>query len=269
MNSTSEPQHPTVLLRISRLQLRLGRQAILRDISLEIRQGEYLSLVGPNGAGKTSLLKCLGRLQRGWQGCIQAAGRDLRHCTQRETARLLSYVPQATDTTIPFTCLEFVLMARYPHLSPFTTLKPADRALADEALVNTGTRELRHRRMDTLSGGERQMIMIAAALAQGAQIMLLDEPAAFLDYRHQQQIFRLLGELNRSHGTTIIAVSHDINSACRWSHRVAALRDGRLLFCRPAAEVLHPPVLHEIYNTEFVMARTPAGRQWAALEDGA
>ncbi len=255
------------LIHIRDLTLCLDGKSILRELALDVFPGECLALVGQNGAGKTSLIKCLAGIQRAGRGVIQIAGRDLRQYRPRALARRLSYVPQAEGHDIPFTCLEFVLMARYPHLSPFTTLSQTDRDLAVQCLVQTGTIALRDRPVSTLSGGERQMVAIAAALAQGAEIMLLDEPTAFLDYRHQQQVLRMLGELNRRHGLTIVAAIHDINAACRWSTRVAALCAGRILACAAPGEILQPAMLAEIYDAHFAMAAMPDGRRLAVLED--
>lgn len=256
------------LINIRDLNLRLGGKHILKDINLEVSNGKYLALVGPNGAGKTSLIKCLMGIHQSWIGHISLKGKDLRCCTRRALARDLSYVPQAEGSNTPFTCLEFALMSRYPHLSPFTTLRKNDYDLAEQCLEQTGIAALRDRPINTLSGGERQMALIAAALAQGAGAILLDEPTAFLDYHHQQRVMCLLGELNRKRGLTIITVSHDINAACRWSTHIAALRNGRLLFMKKPDEILNHAALQSIYDTRFTFARMPDGRRIACVEDG-
>ncbi len=255
------------LMQISGLNLRIDGKDILQAIDLEVWPGEFLALIGPNGAGKTSLIKCLAGLHRGWSGEIMLAGRSLRRYSRRALACRISCVSQTEESDIPFTCLEFVLMSRYPHLSPFTTLRGADRELAAQALALTGMEHLRDRRLDTLSGGERRMVMIAAALAQGAELMLLDEPTAFLDYQHQRQVLQLLGDLNRRRGLTVIAALHDINAACRWSARVAALRGGRLVACGPPADLLQPEALRAVYDAPFAFARMPDGRPLAVVED--
>lgn len=255
------------LLQMRGLSLRIGDKDILQEITLDVRPGEFLALVGPNGAGKTSLIKCMAGLYRSWQGEILLAGRDLRTFSRRATACRISYVSQTEEADIPFTCLEFVLMSRYPHLSPFTTLRRSDREAAEQALVLTGMQHLSDRRMNTLSGGERRMVMIAAALAQGADLMLLDEPTAFLDYRHQRQVLQLLGDLNRRRGLTVVTALHDINTACRWSMRVAALRDGRLVSCTPPSDLLQLEALRAVYNTSFDFIQLPSGRSLAVLED--
>jgi iron complex transport system ATP-binding protein len=148
-------------------------------------------------------------------------------------------------------------MGRYPYLRPFASISREDREAVAEALHTTGTLEFRDRRLGTLSGGERQSVYIAAALAQGADVFLLDEPTTFLDYRHQADIRDLLARVNAS-GVTIVAVTHDVNRAVLDSHRVVALREGVVVFCGPPAEVMQPDVLRRIYDTEFLLVPHPA-----------
>ena len=195
------------------LSIRLSGKYILQDVSLSAGGGDYISIIGPNGAGKTTLIKCLGRIYKDWGGSIQIDGKPINEYSTKELAQLLSYVPQAEDRTLPFNVEEFVMMGRYPHLSPFTTLKMEDREAVNNAISLTGIESLRSQLMNTLSGGERQMAFIAGALVQGAKIFLLDEPTTFLDYRHQTAVMRILKTICRETGITIIAVHHDINMA--------------------------------------------------------
>lgn len=237
---------------------RLGRKEILRDISFEVRRGEYLSIIGPNGAGKTTLLKCLDRILAGGSGEIRVAGRPLASYHQRELARRLSYVPQADGRQFPFTAEQFVLMGRYPYLSPFSSIGPEDRRAVHEALEQTGTLEFADRLLGTLSGGERQKVYIAAALAQGAETLLLDEPTTFLDYRHQTEIRDVLVRANRESKVTMVAVTHDVNRAVLDSDRILALVEGRLVFCGRPEELMTPEVLARIYQTSLVLVEHPS-----------
>jgi len=234
----------------------LAGKAILREVSFSVRRGEYLSILGPNGAGKTTLLKCIDRVLTGGSGRIEVFGRPLARFSQRELARRLSYVPQADGRVLPFTVEQFVLMGRYPYLRPFASIGREDREAVGEALRTTGTLEFKDRRLGTLSGGERQSVYIAAALAQGADVFLLDEPTTFLDYRHQAEIRDLLARVNAS-GVTIVAVTHDVNRAVLDSHRVVALREGAVVYCGPPTEVMQPDVLRRIYDTEFLLVPHP------------
>lgn len=239
------------ILSVEQLGLRLSGTVILDAVSFAVEPGEYVSVVGPNGAGKTSLIKCLCGIYPPRAGSIRLMNRDAATILPRERARMLSYVPQAEGRVFPFTAEEFVLLSRYPHLSPFTTVTPADRAAADTALQQTGTQKFRHRKLGTLSGGERQMVFIAAALAQEAPILLLDEPASFLDYRHQSEVAQLLIRLNREAGRTILTVSHNLNTAARSSSRILALKQGKPVFYGPPEQLLELAQLRTVFDTEF------------------
>jgi len=250
------PEDNTVI-RLGDFSFRLGRKDILRRVSFEVREGQYVSIVGPNGAGKTTLLKCLDRILTGGSGLIEVRGRPLDGYRQKDLARLMSYVPQADGRVFPFTVEQFVLMGRYPYLSPFSSVSPEDRQMVGEALEQTGTTEFADRQLDTLSGGERQKVYIAAALAQGAGILLLDEPTTFLDYRHQAEIRDLLVRANRKSNVTIVSVTHDVNIAALESDRIVALREGEVVFCGPPSEIMAPDVLRRIYGTGLLLVDHP------------
>ena len=259
---------PSPIVETRDFSFSFGREPVLRDVSFTVQEGEVVSIVGPNGAGKSTLLKCLDRILPGGTGSISLKGRPLHDYSQKELAALISYVPQADARALPFTVMEFVLMARYPHLSPFTSVKPADHAAAREALVVTGTEGFADRFLGTLSGGERQKVFIAAAIAQGAEVLLLDEPTTFLDPRHQDDIHRTLRRINAESGATIISVTHDINTAALFSGRVLALKAGAVAFCGPAAEIMDNSVLERIFGKRFIFAAHPvSGRRLVVPEE--
>ena len=241
----------TTAISIEKLDYFIGEQRIVDSVSFTLDAGNYLSIIGPNGAGKTSLLKCINRIYTATGGDIHVFGKLLRDYTQRELARVLSYVPQANAEYFPFSVIEFVLMGRYPHLSPFTSVGPEDRAIAEEMLERTGTTPFADRAIHTLSGGERQKVFIAAALAQGAKILLLDEPTTFLDYKHQVEVTRLLQKLNREQNVTIVSVTHDVNSAVLTSNDVLALKHGAVAFHGPPEALSQGDQLEKIYGTKF------------------
>lgn len=242
---------------IDSYSFRIGNKEILKNISFSIHEGEYVSIVGPNGAGKTTLLKCISRIHKGGRGNITVAGKRLEEYSQKELALEVSYVPQAGGRHAPFTVREFVLMGRYPYLSPFSPPKPSDTAAVREAMEVTGTSEFSERFLGTLSGGERQKVYIAAALAQEAQVLLLDEPTTFLDPKHESDIYRLLAGINRERGVTIVSVTHNINSAVLTSRTVLALKGGGVAFCGPAEEFMNEEVLRIIYEKSFSLMRHP------------
>ncbi len=243
----------TPLLEVQDLHVDLGGHPVLSGVNLSMDPGGYLSIVGPNGAGKTTLVRCLAGLLAPGSGQILLDGRPLQDLSSRERARRLAYVPQAIGGVPPFSVETFVLMGRYPHLSPFTSPRAEDHEAVRAALQRTDTTHLARRAMDQLSGGERQMVFLAAAIAQQADVLLLDEPAAFLDYRHQLQVMGTLEKLNTERGVTIVTVSHDINMAARRSKRILALRRGVCLVEGSPREILASESLQAIYDAPFRM----------------
>ncbi len=251
---TQEQKHA---VEVEQLSFEIAEKMILLDVSFRVRQAEYLSIIGPNGAGKTTLIRCLNRILRPSAGEIRIKGRRLPEYTQKELAKAVSYVPQMRGGLFPFTVREFVMLGRYPHLSPFSSVSEQDRRKVDEALELTGTYAFADRKINSLSGGEFQKVSIASALAQEADIMLLDEPITFLDPRYQNEVNRLLKQLNTEKGVTIIAVSHDINSAVLHSDRILALREGKSAFMGNVAEMTQDGVLEAIFDTPFLFVNHP------------
>jgi len=259
---------PHAIIEARDFSFSFGRRRVLRNVSFEVQAAEVLSVVGPNGAGKSTLLKCLDRILHGGSGTILLKGRRLEEYSQKELAAVLSYVPQADARALPFTVEEFVLMARYPHLSPFTSVKHADRAAVHDALALTDTVGFADRFLGTLSGGERQKVFIAAAIAQGAEVLLLDEPTTFLDPKHQDDIHRTLRRINAESGATIISVTHDINTAVLFGGRVLALKGGAVAFFGPAEEIMDNAVLEEVFGKRFTFAEHPvSGRRLVVPEE--
>lgn len=252
---------PEPILQVQGLCVRFGSNPILRNVSFTVAPGDFLSIVGPNGAGKTTLLKCLNRIVRSESGEIRILNEDLAAFSQRELARQIGYVPQAEGRHFDFTVFEFVLMGRYPHLSPFSAVSRADKDAVWEALRTTGMESFADRMHGTLSGGERQKVFMAAALAQEARILLLDEPTTFLDPRHEAEVLSVLQRVNRDMGVTVLSVTHDINRAVLASSRILALRAGNVAFCGSAAEFMTAEVLHTVYSKDFLFTPHPVTAQ--------
>jgi iron complex transport system ATP-binding protein len=236
---------------IENLSLHLAGNTILDNIHFRMEVGDFVSIIGPNGAGKTSLIKCICGLYPASSGLIRIMEQDASSLTNRQRAQRISYVPQAEGKSFPFTVEEFVLMGRYTHLSPFTTISPEDKDAVQSALERTGTTPFRKRKLGTLSGGERQMVFIAAALCQNADVLVLDEPTSFLDYRHQAEVFQLLRRLNREQGHSILTVSHNVNTAARNSAKILGLKNGKNVFCGTPTELLQEEQLETIFDTRF------------------
>jgi iron complex transport system ATP-binding protein len=236
---------------VERLTVSFGEAEILHDVSLTVGEGEFLTVIGPNGAGKSTLLRCLDGILTPSSGCVLLDGRSVEDYGRRELARTVSYVPQPDAGPVDYTVRSFVEMGRYPHIGAWAALTKADAAAVADAMELTGVADLADRSMSSLSGGERQRASIAAALAQGGSILLLDEPTSFLDFRHQVQILDLLDRLHLENGLTIVAVTHDLNSTVAASDSVLALKEGRVAATGEPAELLNTEALAAIYEADF------------------
>ena len=231
---------------------------LFRSINLVIRRGEYVAIIGANGAGKSTLVKCICRVnERGSTGTARLASGDLYGYSRKSLARIVSYVPQSTGRRMPFSVRAFVEMARYSRRGAFETLNADDYAAVNDALETAELTTLASREMDTLSGGESTRAYIAAALAQDADAILLDEPTASLDPKHIDDALSLLTRINRSTGKTIIHISHDINIAATVASRIVALKGGRMIYDGKASEILDNDRLEPIYGKRFIFATHP------------
>lgn len=248
-------------LRVSGFSFSVRGREILRDLSFSVDPGERVAVIGPNGAGKTTLLRCLNRILKGGRGEIRVAGLPLGSFRQVDLARRLAYVPQTDGRSAPYSVREMVEMARYPHLGPLAPVRREDAAAIDRALSDTGLTPLSDRSLDTLSGGECQKALLAAALAQESDILLLDEPTAFLDPSQRSELLAVLDRVHRERRPTILSVTHDLNEALASSERVMALREGRLVFDGPAEGLIQGDTLKSIYKHEFVVGVHPRSRR--------
>jgi len=222
----------------------------LTDASVAIAAGSLTGLLGPNGCGKTTLLKLLCGVLRPRTGRVTLGDRVLTSMTRRELARHVAVVPQETHPAFDYTVMEMVLMGRHPHLSAFQLEGPADFEISHRALDATGTRHLAGRNYTTLSGGEKQRVVIASALAQSTEVLLLDEPTASLDLRYQLDIASLLARLNHDGHVTMVLATHDLNLAASLCERLVVMRDGRILTAGATREVLTGETVRQLYDVD-------------------
>ncbi|MGY4707519.1 ABC transporter ATP-binding protein [Candidatus Bipolaricaulota sp. J31] len=225
---------------------------VLQGVSVELAAGEVLFLLGPNGSGKTTLLECLAGLRRPGAGRVLLGDADLHRLSPRERARRIAYVPQVHRPVFGYSVLEVVLMGRAPHLGTFAAPGREDREVALEALEAVGLPGHAHRPYTELSGGEMRLVLIARGLAQGATFLLLDEPDAHLDPRHQHGVLTLVRDLT-ARGLGALVTSHSPNNALRYPDRVVLLSAGRVRAQGAPEEALTPPRLRETYGMEFVL----------------
>ncbi len=222
----------------------------LRDVSLEIPKDSISALLGPNGGGKTTLVSLLAGVRRPQQGRVLLEGVDLSGLGRRQVARRIAVVPQETHPAFDYTVMEMVLMGRHPHLGAFSVEGPRDVDIAREALAATDTGALADRPYMTLSGGEKQRVIIASALAQAPDVLLLDEPTASLDLAFQLEIASLLTRLNRERHVTIVLATHDLNLAGSLCTNVIMVREGRVLADGPTSEVLTSGRIRDLYGVD-------------------
>jgi iron complex transport system ATP-binding protein len=226
-----------------------GRPA-LRGVSLQIAPGDFVGLIGPNGAGKSTLINILNGILSPQRGEVLLHNKPLAAYTRREIALHIATVPQLLSVVFPFRVMEIVLMGRHPHLGLFSFESPRDIAVARQVMRETSVLELADRPFNELSGGERQSVIIAKALAQDAEILLLDEPTASLDIKHQVFVYRLLERLRRERGKTIVIVSHDVNLAALFCQRLILLKHGVVVCEGTPRDVITKPIIEEVYETE-------------------
>ena len=238
--------------------LRFGPHEVLRGVTLDLAPGEVLGLVGRNGVGKTTLIRVATRVLRPERGSVELAGRPLEAWPRRELARAVAVVPQQILVPFPFTVAEVVLMGRAPHQPLLGFDSPADVAIAARALDRLGIAHLADRSVLGLSGGERQLALVARALVQEADLLLLDEPTAFLDLEHRLAVLELVRERSRE-GKSALVVSHDLALAARFCDRIAILAQGRVLAAGPPRDVLDPPRLREAFGIEADVLLAPDG----------
>lgn len=223
---------------------------VLSGVSLDVRRGALVGVLGPNGSGKTTLLALLAGMRRPSRGSITLDGRPLAGYTRRELARRVAVVPQETHLAFDYTVMEMVLMGRHPHLGLFEVEGPDDLARAREALQAVGAAHLEDRDFMTLSGGEKQRVVIAGALAQATDVLLLDEPTASLDLGAQLDIAALLARLNAERGVTIVVSTHDLALASTVCDELVLIRRGRVLAAGPTAEVLSTANVQALYGVD-------------------
>jgi iron complex transport system ATP-binding protein len=223
-------------------------------------------VVGHNGAGKTSLLRLLAGMIRPTEGDLRWRALPYSNHSRRELAREIAYLPQLLPLSTPLTVREFVHLGRYPHQSRWSVgPNRTDFELVEGALQRLALGDLAERPLDQLSGGERQRAALAAALAQGGSVWLLDEPATYLDPQHRLEILRLLEDLHRE-GVTMVVTTHDLNLAARLATRVVALSAGIIGAEGPPAEVLDAETLERLFHVTFEVEKTPSGlRIWMPL----
>ena len=239
-----------VELRTRALGYAYGQREVLSGIELSAEPGEVVGLVGPNGSGKSTLIRILSGVLSGYEGEARVGGSEVSALPRRELAGLIAVVPQEPTFSFPFTALEIVLMGRHPHLAGLAFESERDIDLARESLDRCGAGKLADRPIQQLSAGERQRIVFAKALAQQPRALLLDEPASFLDIRHQVELYDIVREQAQANGRTVLTVLHDLNLAAEYCDRIYLLKQGRIVAGGTTETVLTYANLTRVFDTE-------------------
>ena len=246
------------MIRLENIGFSYREHRVLREVSFSVEAGDFLGILGPNGSGKTTLIKVIDGILVPGEGTVFLRGKDIRAMKRRDIARTMAVVPQENPFVFSYTVEEIVLMGRSPHLGNLAFETDRDRDMARRALEETDTASVAGRSFNELSGGERQRVLIARALAQEPALLLLDEPTAFLDLRHQIAFMNLLAGLNREKGLTILAVTHDINLAALFCGKILLLKEGAVHSLGTPGDILTEEAVRDVYGVEARIDRHPS-----------
>jgi iron complex transport system ATP-binding protein len=244
---------------VKNLGYTFGAQAVLENLSFAVPQSQMFIIIGPNGAGKTTLIRLMVGILKIQTGQIEVLQTPIGSYSQKRLARVLAYVPQGLPVGFPFTVAETVLLGRTPHQKVLGLASQNDLDIAQQAMMFTEVTHLARRKIDQLSGGEQQRVLIARALCQQPRVILLDEPTASLDLSHQIRIMDLMEKLKAEKGVTVVIVSHDVNLAALYGDQLLLLKTGEIVCLGPPDAVLNFKTLEETYGCKLLVDQSPLG----------
>lgn len=241
------------IIEIKNITIKYGDYEVLHDISFDIKKGEFTSIIGPNGAGKSTVLKAIMKNIDLSSGDISIKGKSIKDITHKEKACIIGFVPQEFNISFDFTVYDIVAMGRNPYLVKFKKSIYDDKKIIEESLHKTNTYEFKDKYFNSLSGGEKQRVIIARALAQQPEILILDEATSSLDIHHQLDILELIHSLNREDGLTVLTIMHDLNLASRFSDKIVLLSKKGIIKNGKPSEVIDEQVLKSVYDMDMVV----------------
>jgi iron complex transport system ATP-binding protein len=246
-----------VRLRADQVRLGYGDRTVVDGLDLDVVAGTITAVIGPNGCGKSTLLRALGRLLKPAAGQVLLDGKRIDRTPTREVAKVLGLLPQVPSAPEGLTVADLVARGRHPHQAWYRQWSADDEDAVAQALEWTGITDLAERPVDELSGGQRQRAWISMALAQGTDLLLLDEPTTFLDLAHQVDVLELVRRLHTEAGRTVVMVLHDLNLAARYADRLVAMRDGRIVASGEPASVITEALLEEVFGLAARVIQDP------------
>ncbi len=238
------------VVRINDLFFSYNGDFTIEGVTISVGKGEVVSLLGPNGSGKTTLIKCINALLVPKHGKVIVAGRDVMNYSSTDLAKMIGYVPQSHEPSFPFTVSDVVLMGRVAHLDIFQQPSRSDYAKADAAIKTVGLERLRDKPYTQISGGERQLALIARALAQEPLVLILDEPTAHLDFKNQIQTLQIIRKLSRDRDIAVILSLHDPNHALLFTDKTALMNGGRVVAFDEPGKVINRDNIARIYGID-------------------
>jgi len=244
-------------LKINEICFSYDSREILKGISFEVSASVFLGIIGPNGAGKTTLLRCINNALKPTKGVIYFDGKEVRQFSRKEIAKNIGVVPQRDDINFPFSVYEIVMMGRFPHLGFLDKENPKDYEMTEKALEEVGIKHLSQCRIDEISGGEFQKVIIARALAQEPKVLLLDEPTLHLDINHQLEILEFIKNLVLKNDLVVIMVTHDLWLASRYCDSLLLIKEGKIHSCGKVNEVLTKDNIKDVYQIEVDIIQHP------------
>lgn len=250
-------QHDPLALKAGGLELKYDREIVVRGVDLEIPPSKVTAIVGANGCGKSTTLRGLSRLLRPSSGVVTLDGHDISRLPAKKLAQMVGLLPQHPTAPDGITVADLVNRGRYPHHRWMHTHGRDDAEIVAAALHATGTTALADHLVDHLSGGQRQSVWIAMALAQDPDILLLDEPTTYLDLTHQVELLDLLTDLNRRYATTVVMVLHDLNLAARYADHLVVMNDGKVVAEGDPRDTLTPGLLSSAFGLSSIIIEDP------------
>lgn len=245
------------VLRVEKLQAGYEKRMVFHELDFTVREGKITTIIGPNGCGKSTLLKTMGRILKQKSGMVYLYGTDLRELDTRQIARQLTLLPQNPASPHELKVEELVAYGRFPHKRNLRASTMEDQRAIEWAMEITRTIAFRQRELGSLSGGERQKVWLAMALAQETAVLLLDEPTTYLDMVHQLEVLKIVQQLNAERQCTVVMILHDINHAARFSHEIVAMKGGRIVAAGAPGEIITPEVLKSVFHIDAKVMLDP------------